>query len=174
MGLARKENAPWSQNAACFSEVPVRLISRLTQRRSSYGLGFTQALLSERGGCRVWYVDLKSVNGIYLDHLMTRHRELADPHDPFWRLTPFIDRPGDYAGIPYRFEWEREWRVQEGFRFNAADVGFVFAPGVDHATLRGWLSSEQFGRDRQSITAPLIDPTWPDDQILATFQQRMS
>ena len=46
-----------SQMVACLSQIPLHQITRLAERRSSYGLGFTKDFILERGGGPVWYVE---------------------------------------------------------------------------------------------------------------------
>ena len=57
-GAARNlEELGDSQKSACLSEIPLDLLERLIERRSLYGIGFRQDLLTTRGGARVWYLD---------------------------------------------------------------------------------------------------------------------
>src|SRR5258706_5819179 len=111
-GIARN-NAPSrrSQQTVCFSEIPLHLVSRVAARRGNYGIGFTKALLLDRGGGPIWYVERGSPAANAVDTLVT----LAQAGDPnvaahVWAITPFVDSPGNYANGSYRFEWEREWR----------------------------------------------------------------
>ena len=165
MGIARHLQVPRSQNAACFSEVPVPGMSRIAQRLSSYGFGVHQDVLIRQEGARVWYVDLDKSISAYLNLVVEEHLQRADPADPFWTVTPFWEKPGMYGVTPYRFEWEREWRVPANMWFLAREVSFVVAPQIEHAVLAPWLASNPLGVDRQPVTAPLVDPRWSSDAI---------
>jgi hypothetical protein len=46
-----------TQESACFSEIPLDRLDRLVARRSHYGIGFRQDILTSAGGARVWYLD---------------------------------------------------------------------------------------------------------------------
>jgi hypothetical protein len=57
---------------------------------------------------------------------MKRAADEKDWDGPVWDLTPFVDLrdPAKYA-----FDWEREWRVPQGLRFELDDVALVI--GLD-------------------------------------------
>jgi hypothetical protein len=158
-GAARRvDGARPSQRSACFSEIPLDLLPRLVKRRNSLcGIVFTQAFLLSRGGARVWYVGNGGSVAKALRALIDERRKARDADDPFWALTPFIDFPGDYGGGPYRFEWEREWRVPGGMSFHPSDVSFLLLPEEKHAVAR----RSSF----KALKCPLIDPLWPPELI---------
>jgi hypothetical protein len=147
-----------SQRSVCFSEIPLDLLPRLVRRRrSSCGIVFTQEFLISRGGGRVWYVDRHGPVAEALRGLLKERHERGSPDDPIWRLTPFIDFPGDYFSGPYRFEWEREWRVPRDVCFEPQDVSFLLLPENKHGIAR----RSSF----KGLRCPLIDPLWPSERI---------
>jgi len=165
-GMARNMGAVTpTQKSACFSEIPLDMLTRLVERRrSSYGLGFHQSLIVASGGGRVWYADKDGA----ISHSLGKLNALAlgppfNPNDPFWEITPFIDQPGDYGG-PYRFEWEREWRVPGGLTFADSELKFVFAPEEDHYLVDGIFEYLQHF-EVADIACPIIDPLWPEHLI---------
>lgn len=173
-GIARDVHG-MGQVAACFSEIPVREVDRLADRYSPYGLGFHHKTLIRQRGARVWYVELDEFTANRLVSLRDHHVALNDPTDPFWDVAPFIDRPGIYGnGTPYRFEWEREWRVpREEMWFGAVEIAFLFAPEEEHATLTGWLPTTPVANDKKVITPPIFDPRWSDDRLYTAFAQHL-
>ncbi len=170
-GAARGLGAPNAeQRCVCFSEIPLDFLERLVQRReSSYGLGFHQTTVSGRGGARVWYVEkgtpLQEVlydfgNSVVQDHSWDH---------PWFRMTPFIDYPGEYGGADYQFEWEREWRLAGDLTIGPADLAFVFAPEDDHAPLTADIqaAAQQPGIGAATL---MLDPAWGDEQMQAAVQ----
>src|SRR5262249_17292736 len=92
-----------SQFAVCFSEIPLHLLGRLAERRCGFGIGFEKRFVLDRGGGRIWYVEKNSVVAASIYALMDRANRGPTPSDdPIWRLTPFIDCPGDYGDTMYR------------------------------------------------------------------------
>jgi Putative abortive phage resistance protein AbiGi, antitoxin len=158
-GAARKLDALVdSQRVVCFSEIPLDRLDRLVARRSSkYGVGFNQNWIIQAGGARVWYVDHDSQTYAAFQELFTQQLRPWNANDPFWKLTPFVDFPGDYGAASYRFEWEREWRVPGSIEFSPEDVAFLFGPEEAH--------HEMVERVGSNYTCPFIDPLWPDDRI---------
>jgi Putative abortive phage resistance protein AbiGi, antitoxin len=158
-GAARKLDALVdSQRVVCFSEIPLDRLDRLVERRSSkYGVGFNQNWIVQAGGARVWYVDRDSQAYAAFQELFTQRLHPWNGNDPLWKLTPFVDFPGDYGATSYRFEWEREWRVPSHIEFSPEDVAFLFGPEEAHL--------EMVERVGSNYTCPCIDPLWPDDRI---------
>jgi len=158
-GAARRLDAlADSQRVVCFSEIPLDRLDRLVARRGSrYGVGFHQDWITRAGGARVWYVDRDSEAYATFQELLTQRLRPWDANDPFWALTPFVDFPGEYGAAPYRFEWEREWRVPGTVAFAPQDVAFLFGPEEAH--------HELLGRVRSTYQCPCIDPLWPDERI---------
>ena len=154
-----------SQAAACFSEIPVRMIDRLAYRDSPYGVGFHQEVLVRQRGARVWYVELDHGLATSLILLRDEHAARRDPADPFWDVAPFIERPGTYGnGAAYRFEWEREWRVAgTDMWFAAREIAFMFAPEEEHQALAAWLAGAPVGADRQTVSTQVSgSKSWHD------------
>jgi hypothetical protein len=166
-GAARGLGGPtFTQQAVCFSEIPLDRLDRLVERRSRYGVGFSQATLLEAGGGRVWYVDRDSAAADAIHAL--RSEKVGPPMDTdshFWRITPFIDFPGEYGGTQYRFEWEREWRVPGDFTFDVQDVAFLFIPGDLHEAARAFFREAERENTGPAYNCPFLDPLWGDDKI---------
>ena len=166
-GIARGLGGPnFTQRSVCFSEVPLDRLDRLVERRSRYGIGFIQEALLAAGGGRVWYVNKDTALADAVQ--MLRSEKVGPPmatDSPFWRLTPFIDLPGEYGGTPYRFEWEREWRVPGDFAFDTQDVAFLFIPGELHDAARAFFRDAGSENTGPAYNCPLLDPLWGDDAI---------
>jgi hypothetical protein len=148
-----------SQRSACFSEVPLDQLGRLVSRRSSFGLAFRKELLVSRGGAPVWYLGIDGPTADAFKEMLRSASASPKRDSPLWKITPFVDFPGDYPTGSYRFEWEREWRVPGGFTFDVVDIEFVFLPEAKHKAAR----RSTF----KHLRARLIDPTWPRDRIQA-------
>lgn len=162
-----------SQRSVCFSEIPLDLLDRLVSNRSSYGLGFKQDKVISEGGGRVWYVDKGGPVANVLQRMKaqrTMHMEF-DPADDFWKLTPFVDHPGTYDGVPYRFEWEREWRVPSPFNFAPDDVAFLFLPESLHTNAASFFSAARVDNRGPAYECPLLDPQWDEARLQARFKQ---
>jgi hypothetical protein len=85
--------------------------------------------------------------------------------DPIWKLTPFIDAPGDYPGGPYRFEWEREWRHVGELRFSEQDPAFLIIPEKLHARARRFFEDAVREHYGPGYFCPYIDPGWDRERI---------
>lgn len=166
-GAARKLDAlNETQRSACFSEIPLDRLDRLVQRRSRYGVGFSQDVLTRAGGGRVWYINNDSNLADSVRQLISQN--VAPPMDvdsPMWKLTPFIDFPGVYGATEYRFEWEREWRVPGGLRFVPEEVSFLFIPEEFHSRARTFFDEAELENIGPSYRCPILDPIWPDERI---------
>lgn len=150
----------------CFSEIPLDMLDRLIERRSLYGVGFRKDFLVARGGAPLWYLDKDSPQGqLVYDLVQSRAREEIDPEDPLWRLTPFIDNPGNYKGKQYRFEWEREWRVVGELDFEPDDVTFLFLPEDEHEKARQFFADVEIEHSGPAYHCAYIDPRWEIDRI---------
>lgn len=159
-----------SQRSACFSEIPLDMLDRLVLRRSRYGIGFRQDFLVSNGGARVWYLDLEGEVADAFDELKQAKLSGAiDATDPLWRLTPFVDFPGDYGTKRYEFQWEREWRVPGGLAFTPEDVAFLFIPEELHGPARVFFDDHRRHNTGPSYDCPLIDPAWSVEQIQMAF-----
>lgn len=167
LGAARRiAELAESQRVVCFSEIPLDMLDRLVERRSLYGLGFTKEFIVQAGGGPLWYLDDEGEQaGIVRAQIDERVRAGVDPTDPFWKLTPFIDNPGVYWGRPYRFEWEREWRVVGELRFHQRDVAFLFLPEEEHDDARQWFADVEIENSGPAYFCPFVDPRWDMDRI---------
>jgi hypothetical protein len=157
--------------SAAFSEIPLHLLNRLVQNRSSYGIGFSQQFLLNRGGGRVWYLEASGVAAHKVQDLAAeRSVDGADPKDPLWKLTPFIDFP-DPDQLFSDWRWEREWRVPGGLTFEADDVAFLFIPEKYHEKARRFFTDHEFAGTGPGYLCPYIDPSWDRDRIHEVLAQ---
>ncbi len=92
-----------------------------------------------------------------------------DPTDPLWRLTPFVDFPGEYGPTEYRFEWEREWRVPGELTFGPDDVAFLFIPESFHAAARTFFEGHLADHSGPAYLCPYVDPTWDMPRVQTAF-----
>lgn len=171
LGAARKLGAITPpQSSTCLSEIPLDRLDRLVARRSQYGIGFRQDVVTAAGGGRVWYVDRDTAlaNAVW-DAMKAASGPPMQADHPIWRLTPFIDFPGDYEGTQYRFEWEREWRVPGGLEFKPEQVAFLFIPEELHANAREFFDEARAEHRGPCYDCPFIDPLWPDEAIQAAL-----
>ena len=142
-----------SQESCSLSEIPLDYLDRLTAQHGRYGLGFRKSFVRKSGGARVWYLDKGvEVQTLLFNHFKDEWRDTPDPKSVLWQITPFID----YVMPSHEFEWEREWRVIDGLKFDSKDVAFVFAPEKKHSKLGHQLSLDD---------VPLIDTTWEDARL---------
>lgn len=172
-GMARKmAHVTHSQACACFSEIPLEYLARLTNRRESlYGLALRKEFVTGAGGGPVWYVEHQSPLAAWVDQVKNTALNPFVADHPIWRLTPFIERPGDYDGATYRFEWEREWRVPGGIGFAPADVAFLFIPEELHGAAADFFRDAYEENTGPAYFCPYIDPRWGVDQLQAAFAQ---
>jgi len=117
---------------ACFSEIPIDVLDRLTARRGHFGIGFTNEFVRSQGGGRLWYAEEPQRTLVFNAF---RHIYFSDAArtNPLWQLVPFFDSvtPG------HDFSWEREWRVPGGLTFSLSDVQFLIVPrGADVAVFQ--------------------------------------
>lgn len=156
--------------AVSFSEIPPDDLARLVERQGAFGVAFhaddlTLAASSfETEFGRVWYVEQDTQLAKRLWWLAFETRTELDSGTPhalakaFHSVAPLIDLPGDYGGIPRRFEWEREWRWVGQVPFAVHEVRFVLAPEAHHQALAGrWPG------------LPLVDSVWTRDGIEAVI-----
>jgi len=174
-GVAR-QRAPASvpQEAVCFSEIPLHELGRLAARRGSYGIGFNKEFIRGKGGCPVWYVPKDSatadaIQSLMFDALKPPSRE----SEPIWSMTPFIDFPGEHPVGPYRFEWEREWRLRGSLPFHESDVAFLVIPEAQHHAARGFFELNIREGTGPGYLCPYIDPLWDWERVQRAFSLRM-
>jgi hypothetical protein len=166
-GIARrKAPSARSQQAVCFSEIPLHLVSRLAAQRGAYGIGFTKAFLIERGGAPVWYVERGSPTANAVNQLVNLARlDEATFATHVWAITPFVDSPGHYPNGSYRFEWEREWRHLGDLRFSTNDPAFLIIPDKLHAAARRFFDEACKENSGPCYDCPLLDPYWTKESI---------
>jgi hypothetical protein len=170
-GMARKmTKVEPTQECACFSEIPLEYLDRLTERRGSlYGLAFRKEFITAAGGGPVWYVEQASTLGRWVEATKDTALDPFVADHPIWHLTPFIERPGKYGRTEYRFEWEREWRVPGGLPFTPADVAFLFIPERLHEAALKFFSEAYEQNTGPAYLCPYIDPKWDLDQLHEEF-----
>jgi hypothetical protein len=173
MGMAKDQDdasdpAKQTQRVVCFSETPLEhiysLVADIEGRRvwlRPYGLAMTKLTARRMGIGPIWYVN--QTTGFdwevtpAVNELNERAVREGNFHeDPIAKLTPFLEQMGTWSeGSRKEFWWEREWR----------HVGPLWLPS------RGviWLCPEaDMGTFREKVgEAPLIDPTWGLEQIIA-------
>jgi hypothetical protein len=54
----------------------------------------------------------------------TQMQESDDPHDPVWRIFPYINAMHERCD----FSWEREWRCRRSLRFKESDLVCLILP----------------------------------------------
>lgn len=177
-GAAKNLTSPplptFTQQAACFSEIPLDRLDRLVERRSQYGIGFHQEFLIKAGGGRVWYVEKASQVAASVKHLIDIGKGPPFEKDhPIWEVTPFVDFPGEYNGTPYRFEWEREWRVPRNMPFAPDDVDFLFIPEHLHDAAQTFFLDHERENTGPAYSCPFLDPLWSEEQIQKALAGRV-
>jgi hypothetical protein len=166
---------PSSQRAACFSEIPLEHLDRLAARRIPgypdgwHGIGFSKAIVSERGGGPVFYAYAGTPQAVAVRELIQRAKISQMSNDPIWRLTPLIEAPGVYNGSQYYFEWEREWRHVGDFVFDTTDVAFLVMPEKLHPVARAFFAEAYTENIGPAYFCPFLDITWPRDRILCAL-----
>lgn len=169
-GMARGAPDPAAWASVCFSEVPLHLLSRLAARRGAHGIGFRKDLVVGRGGGPILYAPLGTPHQAALDAMRARARlSAAGDADPFWRVAPFVDVPGDYPTGSYRFEWEREWRHVGHFDFAPDDVAFLIIPADLHDSARGFFEEARIENTGPAYFCPYIDPYWTQEEVSAAL-----
>lgn len=130
-GLGRSLHMVESKHkAACFTEMPLSELDRLRHRRRSWGIAFKREFVLKQGGQRVWYLDTDKAPYQAIHTLKEAAFENRDWGNPIWELTPFVDQWNPDKN--YTFDWEREWRVVGGLRFDHEDVVLLIGlDGVD-------------------------------------------
>ncbi|MBK8295134.1 MAG: hypothetical protein IPK93_10310 [Solirubrobacterales bacterium] len=150
----------------CFSEIPLDMLDRLVSRRSEYGIGFHKDFIVQQGGAPLWYLDRAGPRAQHIgDEIKRRIDEGIDVDDPFWKITPFVDRPGFYGTSSYRFEWEREWRLVGDLAFGPSNVAFLFLPEAEHEKARQFFVDVEIAHTGPHYLVPYIDASWDMSKI---------
>lgn len=145
--------------SVCFSEVPLHLLSRIAQRRSSnYGIGFRKEFIVTKGGGPIWY----AYNGSKHAAAISGAVEVAarDPDHPIWQIAPFVDLPGVYGDTSYFFEWEREWRLCGNLSFVESDAAFLVIPEAEHQAAKEFFEEHGKNNTGPNYRCPFIDASW--------------
>ncbi len=118
-------------HAVCFTETPVEYLKYLFDidgrdvNLEPYGIIFTKNLLQERGANPVFYINTYASEQSLKKAICRLINELEEKKmmDNINAILPFLDIFGKSSeGKLYDFYWEREWRYQGDFSFNATDV----------------------------------------------------
>jgi len=88
---------------------------------------------------------------------------------PVWTITPFIDATVNYAGGPYRFEWEMEWRHRGDLTFADGDVAFLIIPEELHGAARGVFVDAFNENTGPAYFCPFVDPAWSLERVREAF-----
>ncbi len=165
-----------SQRAVCFSEIPLHLLTRLADRRGDFGIVLSKHLVIAGGGGPVWYLEKDSPPRAYVEAMMKSALLSSTPDaEPIWKLTPLIDAPGVYPTSrgprPYRFEWEREWRIPGShLSFNETEVAALIIPEDLHEAARGFFSDAVSDNAGPGYFCPYIDPRWDRAKVRAALE----
>lgn len=155
-----------SQRVVCLSEISLEDRERLADRHGEFGVAFRTAWARQHGAGPIWYLSRGTDPQQRIFDLIGNlaFRKPPESGDPLWRLTPFIDYPGEHdrggTSTRYDWSWEREWRVVGDLAFAPDDVAVVFAPEAAHDTVREMWLWEALDADRGNMP-PLIDVRWP-------------
>jgi hypothetical protein len=148
-----------TQRCACFSATRLDKLEHLIDTRSTYGVGFSQHVLTASGGRPVSYLPCGGAETAHWTaEVERRQRTGADPNDTFWRETRFIDPSEEHS-------WEQEWRVPGGFNFEPEQTAFVFIPEELHETARAFFEEHGQCGTGPAYLCPYIDPSWDNGRI---------
>jgi len=172
-GLGR-EKAPdlTSQHVVCFSEIPLHQLSRLSKKRSPYGIVFKKPFVIHRHGNPILYAykDQPLTNAV--KKLMALAAD--DPDHPIWTITPFVDAPGTYGNSTYFFEWEREWRKVGNFEFPTDEVEFLIIPEHLHFAAKVFFDDARKENLGPAYDCPFIDANWDMKKIEPLIASKLS
>lgn len=147
----------------CLSETPLGQLSRLAERRGSYGIGFRKEFIVRRGGGPILYAYKDTPHAATLESLASA--AYGDGENPIWNVAPFVDIPGQYGTSSYFFEWEREWRHVGGLKFAPTDVAFLVIPEELHNAAREFFDFAEREDTGPNYRCPFIDPYWDHETI---------
>jgi len=88
-----------TQKAVCFSEAPLHLLGRIADRHSECGIVFRKDFIRRAAGNPILYAHGDGAVAAAIQQLVDAAG--GDPGAPIWRLTPFVDRPGQYGASSY-------------------------------------------------------------------------
>jgi hypothetical protein len=78
---------------------------------------------------------------------MARHvTDAVTPTDPLWKLTPYVDRPGEYEGRGTGSNGSVSGGVAGDFRFDRKDVALLFMLQGLHAPARTFFAEVEESR----------------------------
>ena len=159
--------------SVCFSEVPLKELSRFRKNRGKFGFGFHKEFIVERGGGPVLYAYKETPQSKAFKEMVDAAQ--SNFNDLVWKLAPFIDRPGWYQkyqrDLKYFFEWEREWRHVGDLNFREGDLSFLVLPEDKHDELRLYLSEESRRIDLpRYLSQPFICLEWEKTKIQDTLR----
>jgi hypothetical protein len=156
-----------SQRCACFSEVPAHLLSRVADKRSDYGIGFSKSFAVANGANPILYAYKDGELIHQFHHLMLASAN--DPVAPVWKIAPFIDAPGEYGPSDYFFEWEREWRKVGNLTFTEVDAAFLIIPEPLHGKARSFFEDARLQNTGPCYDCPYIDAHWSLNKVKAAL-----
>ncbi|WP_293211174.1 abortive infection system antitoxin AbiGi family protein [Parvibaculum sp.] len=159
----QKAPNPESQNAVCFSEVPLHLLGRLVEARSEYGIVFKKNTVRQQGGNPILYAYKDGAVAKSIRKLVSAASN--DAMHPIWEIAPFVDAPGVYPSGAYFFEWEREWRKVGNFIFNEEDVAFLVIPEALHAVAESFFEDARRENLGPYYGCPFIDGHWDIEKV---------
>ena len=164
-GVGKGKAPPeFPQNTVCFSEIPLHRLKRLAHKRGGFAIGFTKSFLVSLGGGPVLYAYKGTPHQIAIQKLMSGSLQSKSGAE-VWKLTPFIDSPGNYGKTKYFFEWEREWRHVGDMKFETSDAAFLIIPEHLHAAARAFFEDARDDSTGPAYLCPYIDTTWSADDI---------
>lgn len=167
-GLFRDKAPIGSQpKVCCLSEIPPSNWNRLAlHRKSVYGIGFKKDFILNQGGNPIWYIWKGSESYQLIKKLFDE--SILKPDSPFWPLTSMIE----FIKSSNHWEWEREWRVSGGLRFNPSDVAFLFIPESHHITASDFFIEAEEQNTGPAYHCPFIDSTWTRQQTEASINKQ--
>ncbi|MGU3432607.1 abortive infection system antitoxin AbiGi family protein [Actinomycetes bacterium M1A6_2h] len=190
------QDAGLSQKACCFSEIPlehaqmmVEEIRGRSRKFRPFGLIVEKECGMTKGLNPVWYLNTRDRT----DHLTTPfnrmvsscfehldsggsitteydgHRNVVNPtRFDVLRLTPFIEQTGPTLTARKDFSWEREWRLVGDFVFRPKEIAGIFAPALEHESIR--LEIEAISPEWRRRNIPIVAPSWDVERIQHELQ----
>lgn len=119
---------------------------------------FRKEFIVQSNGGPIMYAYQDTAHAVALRKLVDA--AVGKPDDPVWRVSPFIDQPGQYGNSSYFFEWEREWRHVGDLNFKETDPVFLIIPEQFHEAARGFFDDAERKHLGPNYKCPFIDPYW--------------